>query len=98
MAPAISRLAPSLNRSVSTSRPADGDRAQVSVVDSIMAGYSWASWAIWWARNGCITKDTPPPFDLPSTTFGYTPRDGPRDPAGPAAPELGRPSRLEHTA
>jgi putative transposase len=38
-----------------------------------MAGYSSASWAIWCARNGCITKDTPPPFNLPSTTFGYTP-------------------------
>jgi hypothetical protein len=40
-----------------------------------MAGYSWASWANWCARNGCITKDTPPPFDLPSTTFGYSPTD-----------------------
>jgi hypothetical protein len=38
-----------------------------------MAGYSSASWAKWCARNGCITKDTPPPFNLPSTTFGYTP-------------------------
>src|SRR3954469_3749265 len=40
-----------------------------------MAGYSSASWATWCARNGCITKDTPPPFDLPSTTSGYTPLD-----------------------
>src|SRR4051794_19034610 len=39
-----------------------------------MAGKFWASWAIGGARNGCITKDTPPPFDLPSTTSGYTPR------------------------
>ncbi len=23
--------------------------------------------------SDCITKDTPPPFNLPSTTFGYTP-------------------------
>jgi hypothetical protein len=38
-----------------------------------MAGYSSASWAKWCARNGCITKDTPPPFDLSSTTSGYTP-------------------------
>src|SRR5690349_4449730 len=38
-----------------------------------MAGYSSASLAKWCARNGCITKDTPPPFNLPSTTFGYTP-------------------------
>src|SRR4051812_32824837 len=38
-----------------------------------MAGYSSASWAKWGARDGCITKDTPPPFDLPSTTSGYTP-------------------------
>ena len=38
-----------------------------------MAGYSSASWAKWFARNGCITKDTPPPFNLPSTTSGYTP-------------------------
>ncbi len=29
--------------------------------------------AKWCARNGCITKDTPPPFDLPSTNSGYTP-------------------------
>ena len=28
----------------------------------------------------------------------FSARDGPRDPAGPAAPPLGRPSRLEHTA
>src|SRR4051812_32297064 len=41
-----------------------------------MAGYSSASWASWCARNGCITKDTPPPFSLPSTTFGYTPVRG----------------------
>jgi hypothetical protein len=39
-----------------------------------MAGCSSASWAKWCARNGCITKDTPPPFDLPSTTSGYTPQ------------------------
>src|SRR4051794_12983021 len=38
-----------------------------------MAGYSSASWASWCARNGRITKDTPPPFNLPSTTSGYTP-------------------------
>src|SRR4051812_9116649 len=38
-----------------------------------MAGYSSASWAIWCARNGRITKDTPPPFISPNTTFGYTP-------------------------
>jgi hypothetical protein len=38
-----------------------------------MAGYSSASWAKWCARNGCITKDTPPPFTSPNTTFGYTP-------------------------
>jgi hypothetical protein len=41
-----------------------------------MAGYSSASWAIWCARNGCITKDTPPPFNLPSTTSDYTPASG----------------------
>src|SRR5262245_34298942 len=46
---------------------------RMSVVDSFMAGYSSASWANWCARNGCITKDTPPPFKLPYTTFGYTP-------------------------
>ncbi len=28
----------------------------------------------------------------------FSARDGPRDPAGPAAPPLGRPSRLEHAA
>jgi hypothetical protein len=38
-----------------------------------MVGYSSASWANWCARNGCITKDTPPPFTPPNTTFGYTP-------------------------
>ncbi len=38
-----------------------------------MAGYSSASWAKWCARNGCITKDTPPPFTLSYTTSGYTP-------------------------
>ena len=59
-----------------------------------MAGYSSALWAGWCARNGCITKDTPPPFHLPLTTFGYTPAvplglieeildDAPR-PGGPA--------------
>src|SRR5262245_44129206 len=46
---------------------------RMSVVDSFMAGYSSASWANWCARNSCITKDTPPPFIPPSTTFGYTP-------------------------
>src|SRR3954454_22842994 len=49
----------------------------MSVVDCCMAGSSSASWANGCARNGCITKDTPPPFKPPSTTFGYTPR-GPR--------------------
>ena len=38
-----------------------------------MAGYPSASWANGYARNGCITKDTPPPFILPYTTSGYTP-------------------------
>ena len=38
-----------------------------------MAGYSSASWAKRCALNGCITKDTPPPFNLPYTTSGYTP-------------------------
>jgi hypothetical protein len=38
-----------------------------------MAGYSSASWAIGVLCNDCITKDTPPPFSLPYTTFGYTP-------------------------
>ena len=46
---------------------------RISVVDWLMAGYSSASWAIGVLCNGCITKDTPPPFNLPSTTFGYTP-------------------------
>ncbi|MBV8611233.1 MAG: response regulator, partial [Singulisphaera sp.] len=50
----------------------------MSVVDSLMAGYSSASWANRCARNGCITKDTPPPFNPTSTTFGYTP-DNPGD-------------------
>ncbi|MBV8316927.1 MAG: transposase [Planctomycetaceae bacterium] len=43
------------------------------MVDCCMAGYSSASWADRCARNGCITKDTPPPFSRPSTTFSYTP-------------------------
>jgi hypothetical protein len=38
-----------------------------------MAGYSWASWAIGVLLSDCITKDTPPPFTSPNTTFGYTP-------------------------
>src|SRR4051812_2316902 len=56
-----------------------------------MAGCSSASWATWCARNGRITKDTPPPFDLPSTTSGYTPGeiDG-----GPAGAALARADRL----
>ena len=56
-----------------TSWPVGSGTMRMSVVDSLMAGYSSASWAIWCARNGCITKDTPPPFNLPYTTFGYTP-------------------------
>src|SRR3954451_20391009 len=39
-----------------------------------MAGYSSASWAIGVLFSDCITKDTPPPFTPPNTTFGYTPR------------------------
>src|SRR4051795_4425338 len=43
-----------------------------------MAGYSSASWAIGVLFSDCITKDTPPPFTSPNTTFGYTPtRKGP---------------------
>src|SRR3954470_2239738 len=38
-----------------------------------MAGYSSASWAIGVLFSDCITKDTPPPFTSPNTTFGYTP-------------------------
>src|SRR3954453_22488425 len=38
-----------------------------------MAGYSWASWAIGVLLSDCITKDTPPPFTSPNTTFGYPP-------------------------
>src|SRR3954451_2010671 len=38
-----------------------------------MAGYSSASWAIGVLFSDCITKDTPPPFTPPNTTFGYTP-------------------------
>src|SRR5262249_8884087 len=33
----------------------------------------WASWANWCVRNGCITKDTPPPHNLPYTAFRYNP-------------------------
>ena len=50
---------------------------RMSVVDSFMAGYSSASWAIGELFSGCITKDTPPPFNLPYTTFGYTPKPKP---------------------
>ena len=47
---------------------------RMSVVDSVMAGYSSASSATSCVRfNGCITKDTPPPFNLPSTTFWLYP-------------------------
>src|ERR687890_575195 len=46
---------------------------RMSVVDCCMAGYSSASWAKRCACSDCITKDTPPPFNPPSTTFGYTP-------------------------
>jgi hypothetical protein len=45
----------------------------LSVIDSLMGGYSSASWAIGELFSDCITKDIPPPFNLPSTTFGYTP-------------------------
>src|SRR3954471_20143245 len=67
------RRAPSLRRSVRTSVPVGRGTMRIPVVDWLMAGSSSASWAIWCARNGCITKDTPPPFTSPNTTFGYTP-------------------------
>jgi LacI family transcriptional regulator len=38
-----------------------------------MAGYSSASWAIWCARNGCITKDTPAAFRPPVNDFWLYP-------------------------
>src|SRR3954463_4695025 len=38
-----------------------------------MAGYSSASWAIGVLFSDCNTKDTPPPFAPPNTTFGYPP-------------------------
>src|SRR4051812_18189565 len=38
-----------------------------------MAGYSSASWAIGVLFSDCHTKDAPPPFTPPNTTFGYTP-------------------------
>src|SRR3954452_1840416 len=41
-----------------------------------MAGYSSASLAIGVLFSDCITKDTPPPFTSPNTTFGYTPASG----------------------
>src|SRR5512142_1670529 len=40
-----------------------------------MAGSSSASWAKWCARNGCITKDTPPPFN-PRQRLLVIPRAG----------------------
>src|SRR3954469_11278579 len=43
-----------------------------------MAGYSSASLAIGVLFSDCITKDTPPPFTPPNTTFGYTPFRGGR--------------------
>src|SRR5262249_25277318 len=46
---------------------------RMSVVDLFMAGYSSALRADWCARNGCITKNTPPPSQLIYTTLGYTP-------------------------
>jgi hypothetical protein len=45
---------------------------RMSVVDSLMAGYSSASWAIGVLCSDRITKDTSPPFNLPYTTLGYT--------------------------
>src|SRR5512135_3017896 len=73
MASASIRRAPSRRISVRTSWPWGKGTMRMSVVDCCMAGDSSASWADRWARNGCITKDTPPPFSRPSTTFGYTP-------------------------
>src|SRR3954447_21696568 len=67
------RRAPSLRRSVSTSWPVGRGTMRMSVVDSLMAGYSSASWAFGVLFSDCITKDTPPPFTSPNTTFGYTP-------------------------
>jgi hypothetical protein len=67
------RLAPSRRISLRTSWPVGNGTIRMSVVDPLMAGYSSASWAIGELLSGCITKDTPPPFNLPSTTFGSTP-------------------------
>ena len=47
---------------------------RMSVVDSLMAGYPSASWAIGVLCSDYITKDTPSLLNLPSTTFGYTPQ------------------------
>src|SRR5512135_2364387 len=76
MASARRRRAPSRRMSVSTSWPVGNGTMRMSVVDSLMAGYSSASWAIGVLCSDRITKDTPPPFDLPYTTFGYTPCEG----------------------
>src|SRR5689334_13984990 len=46
----------------------------IPVVDSFMAGYSSASQANWRARDGCITRDTPLPFEVTYTILGYTPQ------------------------
>src|SRR3954447_12837433 len=73
------RRAPSLRRSVSTSWPVGRGTMRMSVVDSLMAGYSSASWAIGVLFSDCITKDTPPPFTSPNTTFGYTPGESLKD-------------------
>src|SRR4051812_38438741 len=61
---------------------------RMSLVDSVVAGDSSASWANGCARKGCITKDTPPPFNLPSTTFGYTAFRGFRHDAPPPCSNL----------
>jgi hypothetical protein len=54
---------------VRTSWPVGHGTIRMSVVDSLMAGSSSASQATGELSSGCITKDTPPPFNLPSTTF-----------------------------
>src|SRR5512135_1956629 len=73
---------------------------RMSVIDCCMAGDSSASWANRCACNSCITKDTPPPFNPPSTTFGYTPahveRGGAREPALPEDAEDGLPRPKAH--
>src|SRR6476620_11104680 len=99
MARASILRAPSRRTSVRTSWPVGRGTMRMSVVESFMAGYSSAPWAIWCARNGCITKDTPPPFKLPYTTFGYTPTPEELDRAlgnGAALTALIRPENPYH--